>query len=183
MSGQFLTMYLNGGVAPLPRGKCDINAIEMYVDGLQNGLMQYSAINITNIVAGEWMFQEYGAGYYAKGTELSRILKNEYEKVMDDNDLDVLIYPTIKWTAPPLPKDVVNMNVNECVEHAFANVANTMPSNVTGHPTITIPVEYNKINGLPIGMSIVAKNYQDAKCVHVANVYRKMKGPLQKLQS
>eukprot|EP01084_Bolivina_argentea_P048563 89461_1 len=181
MSGQMLTMYLNGGISSLPRGAYDVGVSEKYVEGIENGQMQYSPINIINVIAGEWMIKQYGAGYFAKGTELSRILKNEYERVMDENDLDVLIYPTIKFTAMKMPENVNNCSVNECVEHAFANVANTMPSSITGHPTLSIPVEYNKENGLPIGMSIVAKNYQDAKCIHVANVYEKLRGPLKTL--
>lgn len=183
MSGQFLTMYLNGGLSPLPRGKCDIGATQIFTDSLQDGLMQYSPTNIMNIIAGEWMIKEYGATYYAKGTELSRIFKKEVEKVMIENDLDVLIYPTIKYTAPQLPTDIDKLSPKECIEHALSMVANTMPSSLTGHPTLSIPVEYHENNGLPIGMSIVAKDFQDATCIHVANVYEKIRGPLKNLQS
>eukprot|EP01083_Nonionella_stella_P136551 415561_1 len=180
ISGQHLTMYLNGGLAPLCKGKVDPGLSEAYMDGMREGNMS-SPTNIANIIAGEWMLKEYGASYNAKGTELSRVLKNAYEKVMDENDLDVLVFPTIKFTAAELPNDVSNLGVDECIEHAFKNVANTMPCNITGFPTLSIPVEPNQRNGLPVGMSIAAKNYDDAKCIHVANVYERVRGPLKDL--
>eukprot|EP00485_Elphidium_margaritaceum_P007730 CAMPEP_0202700638 /NCGR_PEP_ID=MMETSP1385-20130828/13820_1 /ASSEMBLY_ACC=CAM_ASM_000861 /TAXON_ID=933848 /ORGANISM="Elphidium margaritaceum" /LENGTH=559 /DNA_ID=CAMNT_0049357871 /DNA_START=8 /DNA_END=1687 /DNA_ORIENTATION=- len=179
LSSQFMTMYMNGGWAPLPRGKYDVDACTTFSTALKSGKVQHSSTNITNLIAGEWMLEQFGAEFYGKGTELARIAKQEYERVMDENELDVLIYPTIKFCAPPLPIDVKQQTPKECAEHAFCNVANTMPSSVTGHPTLQIPVAYH--NGLPVGMSIIAKDWDEAKCIHVANVYEQIRGPLKDL--
>ena len=112
---------------------------------------------------------------------MSRILKGEYERVMKENDLDVFILPTVKYCAPKLPKDPNNMKVKEYCEHAYGMVEPSLLSNVTGFPSLQIPVKNHPKNGLPIGMCIVANNFEDAKCVHVANVYEKLRGPLKKL--
>lgn len=171
IAGQHLSMYTNGGLPTLPRGRFDIGASEMYMNSVDRGLLRHSPTNTANVILAEWINKEYGALCYAKGTELARIMKHEYEKVMEDNDLDVLIYPTIKFTAPELPDE--NCSATVCMQHAFQMGANTLPSSLTGHPTLSIPVGFDN-NGMPIGMSIVAKDHEDAKCIHVAKVYERL---------
>ena len=44
---------------------------------------------------------------------------------------------------------------------------NTAPFNATGHPSLSINAGY--IDGLPVGMMITGKHYQDSKVLAVAS--------------
>ena len=49
---------------------------------------------------------------------------------------------------------------------------NTAPFDCSGHPAISIPCGFSP-NGLPIGMMIVGKRYDDATVIQAANAYEK----------
>ena len=42
----------------------------------------------------------------------------------------------------------------------------TIPSNIYGNPAISIPVDH--VDGLPIGMQVLARHYEDALLLDVA---------------
>lgn len=51
--------------------------------------------------------------------------------------------------------------------HAVANGAYTMPFNLSGHPVVIIPIGQTQ-NGLPIGMQIVGKRWQEIELLAIA---------------
>ena len=46
---------------------------------------------------------------------------------------------------------------------------NTAPFNMTGHPAITIPC--GKSNGLPIGLMLVGRHFEDATLFQAADAF------------
>ncbi|MFL5489681.1 MAG: amidase [Gemmatimonadaceae bacterium] len=75
------------------------------------------------------------------------------------NDIDVLLLPTTTTTVPT-------------VEHAGTNpqalsAENTMFANYYGLPAISVPCGFDK-NGLPVGLQIVGKPWDEASVLHLA---------------
>jgi len=62
--------------------------------------------------------------------------------------------------------------------HAVANGAYTMPSNLSGHPAVVIPIGQTQ-NGLPIGMQIVGKRWREMELLAIAEAIDKVVGSLQ----
>ncbi|MEZ2227673.1 amidase [Microcoleus sp.] len=62
--------------------------------------------------------------------------------------------------------------------HAVANGAYTMPSNLSGHPAVVIPIGKTQ-NGLPIGMQIVGKRWCEMELLAIASAIDKVVGGFQ----
>ncbi len=62
--------------------------------------------------------------------------------------------------------------------HAIANGAYTMPFNLTGHPVVVIPIGQTQ-TGLPIGMQIVGKRWQERGLLAIAKKLDKAINALQ----
>lgn len=58
-------------------------------------------------------------------------------------------------------------------EKAFNNSVNTSSTAVTGHPALSINVGFS--NGLPVGMMIVGKKFDEATVLNVAYAYEKIR--------
>ena len=54
----------------------------------------------------------------------------------------------------------------------FISFAMTFPINFVGYPAASIPIGF--IDGLPVGMQIVARQYHDADVFMFAHTYEKM---------
>ncbi len=82
-------------------------------------------------------------------------------KVMDEQRLDALVYPT--WSFPPRP--IV----------AEANVPTGDNSQVyspnSGFPAITVPMGYTRENKLPAGMTILGRAWDEARLIKLAFSY------------
>ncbi|KAI1388180.1 amidase signature enzyme [Hypoxylon trugodes] len=89
-------------------------------------------------------------------------LRAAYDRALQD--FDVLIMPTMPTVAPRhAPAD---MGVAEKAGFVLANTLNTLPFNVTGHPGLSMPVGWGKVEGdgkekLPVGMQIVGKRWNE----------------------
>ena len=62
--------------------------------------------------------------------------------------------------------------------HGVANGAYTMPFNLSGHPAVVIPIGKTE-NGLPIGMQVVGKRWQEIEMLAVAQEIDKVVGTFQ----
>ncbi|AHC51251.1 amidase [Sulfolobus acidocaldarius SUSAZ] len=99
-------------------------------------------------------------GYeYVDALRLRHVLIREYMKIF--SDVDVLISPTTKVVAPKISEVIGN-------ELTFREklVSNTEIFNVTGAPSISIPV--TQLNGLPVGLMVSGELYQDGTVLDIA---------------
>jgi len=78
-------------------------------------------------------------------------------------DIDFFITPTTRVTAPSLEIDPVSM--------AMHLTAFTAPFDVTGVPAISIPCGFTT-DGLPIGLQIVGRHWDEARVLQVAHQYQ-----------
>ena len=124
-------------------------------------------LKITMFV-GEYMQKHYRGHYQAKAQNLSRKLKQDYNKLFEQFDL--LLMPTVPITAQPIPEP--SASLAEIIERAFEMIANTAPFNATGHPAMSIPCGMS--NGLPIGMQLVGKYYDEITIYKAAHAFEQL---------
>ena len=59
------------------------------------------------------------------------------------------------------------------MERAYVNSKNTAAFNVTGHPALSINAGFSE--GLPVGMMIVGRKFDEATVLDVAYAYEKIR--------
>jgi amidase len=116
---------------------------------------------------GEYMHRWYHGRYYAKAQNLKWALRQAYDDVLARYDL--LAMPTIRFLATPLPAD--DSPREEYVARALDMVSNTCPFDASGHPGINIPC--GKSEGLPIGLMLVGRRYDEATVLRAATAFEK----------
>jgi len=113
------------------------------------------------MLLGHYMVSRYRGHYYAKAQNLVRRLRAAYDAALERYDL--LLMPTLPFTAPPLPQP--GAPIAEILEKAFAMIPNTAPFDATHHPAMTLPC--GMLDDLPVGKMLVGKFY-DEKTIYAA---------------
>ena len=85
-------------------------------------------------------------------------------------DVDAVIVPTTKQPARPL--DVVDASLDSYREFYPAYMGNTMPGNYLDLPGVSIPCGFSS-DGLPIGLQVMAKPFQEHMALRVARAYER----------
>jgi aspartyl-tRNA(Asn)/glutamyl-tRNA(Gln) amidotransferase subunit A len=80
-------------------------------------------------------------------------------------DFEVLVLPTTPLTAPPIGS-------KDAVARARQLTRFTAPFNLTGVPAISLPCGFSK-DGLPIGLQLVAAEWQEARLLQTAAAYER----------
>ena len=97
------------------------------------------------------------------------IFKSFYEIF---KEYDIIITPTTAVPAFDLgmsfPTTINGKNVSPTAWQAF-----TFPINLTGHPAASIPCGWSK-EGLPIGMQIIGKMFQDLTVLQVSKAFEEV---------
>ena len=125
----------------------------------------------TTILFGQYALNKYRGHYYAKSQNLARSLRTAYDAVLKDYDL--LLMPTLPLKATPLPSPGAPRM--EIIQRAFEMLANTAPFDVTGHPAMSVPCGLS--DGLPAGMMLIAKHWDEAAIYRAASAFEKAGGP------
>jgi aspartyl-tRNA(Asn)/glutamyl-tRNA(Gln) amidotransferase subunit A len=103
----------------------------------------------------------YYDAYYKKAQQIRTLIKQDFEKVFEN--YDVVIGPTNPTTAFKIGEkidDPVTMYVNDLL---------TIPVNLAGLPGISVPCGFN--NGLPIGLQIIGKHFDEGTVYRVAHAF------------
>jgi len=129
--------------------------------GLRDHASELSAQMKFTLIAGRWMRKHYGGALYAKAQNLRLWLRDAYDRALAG--VDALLLPTTPWrahvVAPELP-------LAERVLRGWANLANTYPTDMTGHPAISLPLA--EADGLPVGVMLVGRRFDDARLLSLA---------------
>jgi len=114
---------------------------------------------------GTYVRKFHGGHFYGKASNLARRLVADYDAALAQ--CDVLLMPTTPMKATPLPaRDAPR---EERVGHALAMVGNTCPTNVSGHPALSVPC--GMVDGLPVGMMLIGRKFDDSRLLQVAQAY------------
>lgn len=106
----------------------------------------------------------YYDAYYKKALYIREKIKGEYKKIFEQ--CDVMLTPTVPTTAFK-----IGAIENDPVKMYLADIC-TVTVNIAGLPALSTTCGYGK-NGMPIGMSIVGKAFEDAKVLGVAHAFEK----------
>lgn len=118
-----------------------------------------------SMFVGEYMQKKYRGHYYAKAQNLSRLLKETYNKALDSYDL--LLMPTVPMKAPPLPPADAPLELK--IQRSFEMISNTAPFDTSGHPAMSIPC--GMIDGLPVGMMLIGRHYEESTIYRAAYAF------------
>ncbi|TLS36025.1 Asp-tRNA(Asn)/Glu-tRNA(Gln) amidotransferase subunit GatA [Pseudalkalibacillus caeni] len=103
----------------------------------------------------------YYDAYYKKAQQVRTLIKQDFDKVFED--YDVVIGPTAPTTAFKIGEkidDPLTMYVNDIL---------TIPINLAGVPAISVPCGLS--NGLPVGLQIIGKHFDEGKVFRVAHAF------------
>ena len=118
-----------------------------------------------SMMAGEYFIKNYRGHFYAKAQNLSRVLAKAYDTALSRYDL--LLLPTVPMKSTPLPP--ANAPIKLIVQRALEMLGNTCPMDVTGHPAMSVPCGMS--NGLPIGMQLVGKHWDESTIYRAAHAF------------
>lgn len=119
------------------------------------------------ILLGQYMANKYYGRYYGKAQNLAPVLRGAYDTAL--KEVDLLIMPTIPMKAMPLP---TKPDTGVYFKTALGMIQNTCPFDVTNHPAMTIPC--GKSQGLPIGMMLIGRHFEDDVVLKAAHAFEKM---------
>lgn len=119
------------------------------------------------ILLGQYMANKYYGRYYAKAQNLVPVLKAAYDEAF--KSMDILIMPTIPMKAMPIPE---NPTTGEYFTTALGMIQNTSPFDCTHHPAMNVPCA--KSNGLPVGMMLIGRHFEDDVVLRAADAFQKL---------
>ena len=121
-------------------------------------------------LSGRYTFEVGGGKYYAMARQLVPELRAAYDAAL--TRYDVLVMPTVPYTAQQIPP--ADASLADYLHVALSMVGNTAPFDVTGHPACSVPA--GLVGGLPTGLMIVGKRFDDATVLRVAHTYEQAVG-------
>jgi len=136
------------------------NLLEMYNKTRAEG---FGAEVKRRIMLGTYVLSSgYYDAYYLKAQKVRTLIKDDFDKAFAK--YDVLITPTSPSTAFK-----VGEKVNDPLAMYTADIC-TIPVNLAGIPSISLPVGFDG-KGLPIGMQIMGKPFDETTLLRVAYTY------------
>ncbi len=103
----------------------------------------------------------YYDAYYKKAQKVRTLIKQDFEKVFDQ--YDVIVGPTT-----PTPAFKIGENTSDPMT-MYMNDILTIPVNLAGVPGISVPNGFSK--GLPLGLQIIGKHFDESTVYKVAHAY------------
>lgn len=103
----------------------------------------------------------YYDAYYKKAQKVRTLIKNDFDDVL--SRYDVIIGPTT-----PTPAFQIGDNIDDPLT-MYANDLLTIPVNLAGVPAISVPCGFT--DGLPVGLQIIGKPFDESTVYRVAHAY------------
>ncbi|MCB7070796.1 Asp-tRNA(Asn)/Glu-tRNA(Gln) amidotransferase subunit GatA [Caldibacillus sp. 210928-DFI.2.22] len=103
----------------------------------------------------------YYDAYYKKAQQVRTLIKQDFEKVFEE--YDVIVGPTA-----PTPAFKIGAQIDDPLT-MYANDLLTIPVNLAGVPGISVPCGFD--NGLPMGLQIIGKHFDEATVYRVAHAF------------
>jgi aspartyl-tRNA(Asn)/glutamyl-tRNA(Gln) amidotransferase subunit A len=103
----------------------------------------------------------YYDAYYKKAQKARTLIKQDFENVFEK--YDVIVGPTA-----PTPAFKIGENMSDPLT-MYANDILTIPVNLAGVPGISVPCGFS--NGLPLGLQIIGKHFDESTVYRVAHAF------------
>ncbi|KAK3102671.1 hypothetical protein FSP39_013053 [Pinctada imbricata] len=115
-----------------------------------------------SLMFGDYIERNYQKKFYCKAQNLRRVLCKAYDDVLEHHD--VIVMPTT--SGKPLKLPTTELSLSEIIDLSYGLGKNMSSFNITGHPAISVNVGFT--DGLPCGMMIVGKMFDDLTVLQVA---------------
>jgi aspartyl-tRNA(Asn)/glutamyl-tRNA(Gln) amidotransferase subunit A len=116
--------------------------------------------------------QQISAVDYLRAQQQRRTFAGSVRAAMQQ--LDALVLPTLPVPAIPIEQAYHDISIDGVTENAtVALLRLTMPFNLAGLPAISFPVGFTT-NGLPIGVQVVGKPFEEAAVLRIAHAYQQL---------
>jgi amidase len=119
------------------------------------------------IFAGHYTMTRYYGHYYAKAMNLSRLLTDSYNQAL--KEVDLLVMPTTPRRANA---HIFKSTRAELAASGWWWHFNTCAFDITGHPAMNVPC--GKADGLPIGMELVGRHFEDSVLLRAAHAFESL---------
>ncbi|PSL38338.1 amidase [Labedella gwakjiensis] len=123
----------------------------------------------TAAVLGEHLRSHYFGTVYATAQTVIPVLRAAYDRALDD--VDVVLMTTTRTPAMLLKPEA---SVYEMHRRSFSMTTDTPAHNATGHPALSMPAAESE--GLPLGITLVGRHFDDARLVALARTWEKAYG-------
>lgn len=164
LEGGTYKMITGDGVGTNWKGHYAADMADLYGNALRARPQDFPDTVKLVAMIGRYMSERYNHYYYAKAQNLTRRLRAAYDAALSDHD--VLIMPTTPMKAMPFPEDD---SLSSYFGTTLGMLANVDPFNVSGHPAMNVPCGMS--NGLPIGMQVIGKHFDEATVLRVAYAF------------
>jgi amidase len=152
------------------QGRYDPDLIDYYGGRWRSDPAAFSETVKLVVLAGRYAIDRYHGRYYAMARELAPRLRAAYDEALAR--FDVLVMPTLPVRATVLPGP--DAPREEILARGLEMIGNTAPFDVTGHPACSVPA--GLADGLPVGMMIIGKHFDDATVLRVAHAFEQAVG-------
>lgn len=159
--------FYHGHTAYQHKGYYNPRLISAMMRAVKTHAGDFSPTAKLGALLGHYMRENYDGVFYARAQNMSRALTAAYDAVFDEADLVVM--PTTPQTAHPMPA-MPEIDRVEHIAQALNMVHNTAAFDLTGHPSISVPV--NGVPGLPVGLMLTGRQFDDATVLRVAHAYQ-----------
>lgn len=116
------------------------------------------------LLLGTYLNQTYHGSVYGRAQNAAKILRDSYDRAFQQ--VDMLAMPTTPMKAH---KYRSNASLSELMEYSSNMSGNTAPTNITGHPAISVPC--GKPSGLPVGLMLIGRHFDDAGLLNTAYAF------------
>ncbi len=152
------------------QGRYDPDLIDYYGGRWRSDPAAFSETVKLVMLAGRYALDRYHGRHYAMARELTPRLRAAYDEALAR--FDVLVMPTLPVRATRLPGPGAPRE--EILARALEMVGNTAPFDVSGHPACSVPA--GLADGLPVGMMIIGRHFDDATVLRVAHAFEQAVG-------
>ena len=104
----------------------------------------------------------YYDAYYKRAQKVRWLIKNDFDHVFNSSgdDIDVILTPTTPSTAFKFGE-----KTSDPLSMYLADIY-TVSVNLAGVPAISLPC--GEVEGLPVGLQLIGKNFDDVKLLQIA---------------
>jgi amidase len=152
------------------KGLYDPELIEFYGRQWRERASRFSETVKLVVMAGRFAIDTGHGQHYAMARNLAYELRQAYDDALADHD--VLVMPTLPLTATTIP--AADAPRDEYLARALEMIGNTAPFDVTGHPATSVPA--GLVDGLPAGLMIIGRHFDDSTCLRVAHAIEQASG-------
>lgn len=121
------------------------------------------------LLLGEHLSRDYGGAVYAAAQNQRPALRAAYDTPL--RHFDALLMPTVPY---PAYKHDSSLGIVDRVLRGWDPLGNCAPFDMTGHPAITLPA--TSVDGLPVGVMLVGRRWNDVRLVDLAGRFEKQFG-------